>query len=313
MALRCARTICYVEYEGSAVAVLEARMRDHALDDAPIWTDAKSFDGTAWRGCVDGLLASYPCQPFSVAGKRLGVNDPRHLWPSIERIIGEVEPSWCFFENVGGHLRLGYFDVVKPGLERLGYGVAEGLFTASEVGAPHQRERLFILGHRDVSFGREAGEQHAGQLTVAPGGGGMEHASDFGYERGGASRRSGGTTLEDTISERGRSGNGRRADATDAHAPGQAFPPGPGDTAAWRRILADHPEYAPAIEPGVRGMADGLASGMDLSRTARLRITGNGVVPQCAALALRTLWGKLVANPDSDGEGERLGGHRGAV
>ena len=143
-----ARTIGYIENEAFACAILKARMQDKALDEAPIWTDLKTFDGKPWRGKVDCLTGGYPCQPFSVAGRKLGEKDPRHLWPEIKRLIGEIEPPICFFENVGGHLRLG-FEQVANDLSELGYKVKAGLFTAQEVGAPHKRERLFILAYSD--------------------------------------------------------------------------------------------------------------------------------------------------------------------
>src|SRR5690606_19161558 len=104
--------------------------------------------GRPWRGAVDIVTAGYPCQPFSVAGKRRGADDPRHLWPHVARIIGEIKPPFVFLENVAHHLRLG-FPEVAAGLVGMGYRLAAGLFTAAEVGAPHRRERLFILAIRE--------------------------------------------------------------------------------------------------------------------------------------------------------------------
>ncbi|HOO81739.1 MAG TPA: DNA cytosine methyltransferase [Alphaproteobacteria bacterium] len=94
------------------------------------------------------LTAGYPCQPFSIAGSKRAEKDPRHLWPHIKDIVGVIEPEICFFENVSHHLRLG-FQQVHDDLRSMGYSVAAGLFTAEEVGAPHKRERLFILAYRD--------------------------------------------------------------------------------------------------------------------------------------------------------------------
>ena len=142
------RTVGHVERETYAAAILVARMEEKALDPAPVWDDVASFDGRPWRGVVDIVTAGYPCQPFSVAGKRRGADDPRHLWPHVARIIGEVEPPFVFLENVAHHLRLG-FPEVAGGLVGMGYRLAAGLFTAAEVGAPHKRERLFILAHRE--------------------------------------------------------------------------------------------------------------------------------------------------------------------
>ncbi|MBA3911685.1 MAG: DNA cytosine methyltransferase [Rhodobacter sp.] len=142
------RAVGHVERETFAAATLVARMEDASLDQAVVWDDVGTFDGRPWRGAVDIVTAGYPCQPFSVAGKRRGADDPRHLWPHVARIIGEVEPPFVFLENVAHHLRLG-FPEVASGLVGMGYRLAAGLFTAAEVGAPHKRERLFILAIRE--------------------------------------------------------------------------------------------------------------------------------------------------------------------
>ena len=148
LAQRTARTVCYVEIEAHACEVLVTRMEEACLDDAPLWTDLGTFDGRPWRGLVDCLIGGYPCQPFSIAGQRKGADDPRHLWPHFARIIGECEPEWVFLENVANHLNVGYRQV-REELEELGYRVTEGLFTAAEVGAPHLRQRLFVLAHAE--------------------------------------------------------------------------------------------------------------------------------------------------------------------
>jgi site-specific DNA-cytosine methylase len=145
MAIPGSRTVCYVERDISATGVLVKAIEEKKLDDAPIWTDCKTFDGKPWRRVVDWIIGGYPCQPFSIAGNRQGHGDPRNLWPAIKRIIGEVQPGGCFFENVGGHLQNGYFDIVRPELESLGFTVSEALVNASEVGSPQKRERVFIL------------------------------------------------------------------------------------------------------------------------------------------------------------------------
>ena len=140
------RAVGYVERDAFAAAVLVARMEDQTLDQAPVWDDLTGFDGRQWRSAVDLVSAGYPCQPFSVAGKRKGADDPRHLWPHVARVVAECGPVWVFLENVSNHLNLGYREV-REELEDLGYGVTEGLFTAAEVGAPHRRQRLFVLAH----------------------------------------------------------------------------------------------------------------------------------------------------------------------
>lgn len=149
-----ARTICYVEREITAAQILAARFADGTLDEAPIWTDLRTFGGHPWRRVVDCLCAGYPCQPFSVAGKQRGAKDPRHLWPHVARIIGEVQPALVFLENVDAHLRIGFREVARE-LRSMGYQGEAGVFSAEEVGAPHLRKRLFVLAYRESGgFGK---------------------------------------------------------------------------------------------------------------------------------------------------------------
>jgi len=141
------RAVAYAEIEAFAVETLLARMEGGQLDPAPIWPDLKSFPWESFRDKVDILSGGYPCQPFSGAGKRLGTEDPRHLWPFIADGIRILRPKLCFFENVEGHISLGLREVIGE-LESIGYKTAWGIFSAAEVGAPHQRKRVFILAYR---------------------------------------------------------------------------------------------------------------------------------------------------------------------
>jgi site-specific DNA-cytosine methylase len=142
------RTIAYVEIETFIVANLLAAMEAGILAPAPIWSNLKTFPWRHFRGKVDILMGGYPCQPFSNAGLGLAELDPRHLWPYIEGGIRAIKPVCCYFENVAAHLNKGYQEV-KQSLEEMGYVVKEGIYTAEEVGAPHLRERLFILAILD--------------------------------------------------------------------------------------------------------------------------------------------------------------------
>ena len=160
------RTVVYVEVEAFATANLVAKIEEGRLDATPIWTDIKTFDGRPFYKRVHIITAGYPCQGESCAGKRLGESDPRWLWPHIERIIKAVKPVWFFGENVPGHLTLG-FPTVYRSLRLMGYSVEAGLFTAAEVGAPHKRQRLFILAYNNKQ-GLE--RQTRGQLQGVRGG-----------------------------------------------------------------------------------------------------------------------------------------------
>jgi DNA (cytosine-5)-methyltransferase 1 len=140
------RVVCYVEIEAFAIANLVNKMERGQLPPAPIYTNLKTFPAHLFRDKVSLITGGYPCQPFSAAGKRLGDNDPRHLWPYIREHIRSIRPLRCFFENVEGHISLGLREVLSD-LEGLGYSQTWGIFSAREVGAPHQRKRVYILAN----------------------------------------------------------------------------------------------------------------------------------------------------------------------
>jgi len=148
-----ARGVCYLEREAACVELLASRMEEGWLDPAPVWTDARTFDGRPWRGRVDLITAGYPCQPFSFAGKGLAEKDPRHLWPDIRRIIGELRPAVVVLENVQAHLRRGFASVLSE-LAQLGFDAEWGVYPAHQSGAPHRRNRLFVLAYAS-SWGLE--------------------------------------------------------------------------------------------------------------------------------------------------------------
>jgi DNA (cytosine-5)-methyltransferase 1 len=144
LALPSARTVCVVEREGFACEILASAHENCGLGAPAGWTDMRTFDGRPWRGVVDCIAAGIPCQPHSVAGKRLGARDERNLWPDAARIIRECRPPFVFLENVGGAVSF-FGEHVVGGLEGMGYRVEAGLFSAEEIGATHGRERLFVL------------------------------------------------------------------------------------------------------------------------------------------------------------------------
>lgn len=230
---RC-RTVGYVERDPYAAAVLVARMEEAALDPAPLWDDVATFDGRPWRGAVDLVLAGYPCQPFSVAGSRRGVADPRHLWPQIARII-----------------------------------------TAAEVGAPHRRERLFVLA--DLAGERvgtiSAGSSHRGEGTLDAHGAGttVSDPDSAGFPDG--------------LGVPGPEAVGWGQPATDAdglwHKPISIA--GICDS-AQSSIISRWPP-----EPAVVRVVHGVPFAVD-----RVRCLGNAVVPAQAAHAWRILWGEVM-------------------
>jgi len=153
------RTCTYVEIEAFPIANLVAKMQEGWLDVAPIWSNLKTFDARPFRGKVDILSGGFPCQPFSHAGQRKGTDDPRHLFPEIERVIRECEPRMLFLENVEGIIHAKYGGTeqsvlhhVLGRLESMGYRAEAGLFSAEECLYPHRRKRIFIAGLRNTYY-----------------------------------------------------------------------------------------------------------------------------------------------------------------
>lgn len=149
------REIAYVEREGFCCTNLESKIEKNLLDEAPIYTDVKTFPYRKFHGKVSILSGGFPCQPFSQAGLKKATEDPRHLFPYIAEGIRQCRPRIVFLENVEGILSCKTADgepvlkYVLRRLEEMGYRATAGIFSASEVGAPHQRKRVFILGYTE--------------------------------------------------------------------------------------------------------------------------------------------------------------------
>lgn len=315
------RTICAVERQAYAAAAFVEWMEKAGLGACPVWDDVTTFDPDPWCGLVDILSAGYPCQPFSYAGKGLCENDPRHLWPYIYGHIRVLMPAVVWLENVKAHLIRG-FSTVRNDLERIGYRVTAGIFSAAEVGAPHLRERLFILGllangngswksqpQRGFTDQRGrtgdgcqlANSARVGRPEGRPepeGQQGRSHASFSGSGLGDADgircdrrpdvqgrRQEGGTSSCRTSQV----GNANRAglEGTGHERPtsdGRYQWPWP----AGRGEEQYEWEKPRLVESGMGGTTYGVGA-----RNEQLLCLGNGVVPVAGALAFVSLWEKL--------------------
>ena len=157
------RTVCAVELDEYCRSVLVSHQNDGSIEPFPIWDDVRTFDGRAWRGSCDVVCGGFPCQDCSPLGRRAGINGEKSgLWKEMSRIVGEVRPTWVFAENSTGLLRLG-LDVVLRDLDALGYDAEWRCLSAAELGAPHIRDRLWILGRA-----REAADGGGAPIPVRP-------------------------------------------------------------------------------------------------------------------------------------------------
>lgn len=141
------RIIAAVERDAYAAQVLAQRQNDGSLPPFPIWSDVCSFDGKPWRGIVDCISGGFPCQDISIAGNGDGLDGEKSsMWYEMERIIGEVRPERVELENSPMLTSRGLGRVLA-GLSALGYDSRWGVIPASAAGAPHKRERIWILSN----------------------------------------------------------------------------------------------------------------------------------------------------------------------
>ncbi len=196
-------------------------LRKH-WSDVPIAEDVKELahDPERLVPDCDILTAGYPCQPFSVAGKQRGAEDDRHIWPEIRTIVEAKRPTWCVFENVYGHIKLG-LDKVLSDLEAIGYATRPFVVPACAVNAPHKRNRVWIIAHADsegesgraIDEGQRSGKlvgnaEHDGSSPPAIGG---EHKEDArGAPKGEKASKQSART-----GERGDTGNVADTDSND--------------------------------------------------------------------------------------------------
>ena len=144
------RTVGYVEIDPYCQAVIQQRILDGFLDDAPIFPDICTFDGKQCRGVVDIISAGFPCQPHSVAGQRQGSTDKRNLWPDTKRLISDVGRRLVLLEKGPGILsghegETGYGNTVVGELAEIGYDCQWQVVSAADAGAPHRRDRWWCL------------------------------------------------------------------------------------------------------------------------------------------------------------------------
>ena len=288
--------LLYVERDFEAAAVLVEKIRTGRLDQAPIWSNTSTLDCKPFVGKVDAIIGGFPCQPFSGAGRREGTEDERWLWEDITRLVSEIRPRELFLENVSG-LFLGGIQVVIGGLSEMGYDAKWITLQAKEVGAPHQRERVFILAHsRHHARSTKLFGKRERKTSVI--GQGSRSVADTDNERVHNEIGWNSPTTRSGIDVENTSGEGLERENTEGKYTTRPsgrpmeFPPGFNDP-RWRQVIEERPDLAPRIktQSKVRGVADGL--GRELARSSKLKILGNGVVPKQAAVAYQILRDEL--------------------
>ena len=242
-------TIAFCEIDKYPQRVLQKN-----FPNIPIFNDLKELTyeqikkrtGTT---SINILTCSYPCQPFSVAGKQKGEEDSRHLWADTFRLVQECQPTWFVGENVSGHIKLG-LDTVLEDLASEGYDTMTFVIPASSVGAWHKRERLWIIGHKAVSDTDsrrfKSSESKTEQET------GLSESSK---------RRDETRTVSDTTSSR-----------LEEH--------GYSETEDAFQFTTQENWWQAQSE--LCGVPDGISVELDKNRVGRIKGLGNAIVPQIA-------------------------------
>lgn len=146
------RTVCAVERNAYCARRLMQRQNEGHLSPFPVWDDVCTFDGNPWRGVVDVVSGGFPCQDISAAGKGAGLDGERSgLWREMARIIGEVRPRFALVEN-SPMLTVRGLGRVLGDLAEMGFDARWGVLGAAHAGAPHLRERIWILADADGGY-----------------------------------------------------------------------------------------------------------------------------------------------------------------
>jgi len=282
------RTICAVEWDAYAASILVHRQNDGSLPPFPIWDDVQTFDGRPWRGRVDVISGGFPCQDISAAGRGAGINGERSgMWGHMARIVGEVQPRFVFVENSPLLVGRGLARVLGD-LAEMGYDARWGVVGARNVGAPHKRDRIWIVAHAQCAKRwQECGSLPTGgeiilsqgkEVPICPGVSGQDVAdSEIIRLKGSVKRQN--------------SADSPRRELAPIPAPGSSSVNG-----TWWPTESDMGRGLPAWMAG-RVDINGTDAQGGLSRVGkniphrvdRLKCIGNGQVPHCAALAWRIL------------------------
>ena len=290
------RTVCAVEWEAYPASVLVARQNDKILPPFPIWDDVQTFDGKPWQGIVDVISGGFPCQDISAAGGGAGIDGKKSgMWREMARIIGEVRPKYAFVENSPMLTTRGLGTVLRD-LAEMGYDAEWGVLGAADVGANHQRDRIWIVAkQRDIFSHTEHnrvgwGEQQSESIEKTNGtmanskklfGNGGNNNTRISMEREKESKLRNNSWSENVANSNGigqsRQGSHGKSIGQETIKDRQASVIGPiCESDFW------------SVEPRVGRVVDGMAARVD-----RLKAIGNGQVPLCAATAWTILMERI--------------------
>ena len=271
------KTVAFCEIDKYCTKVLNKNW-----PEVPVYNDIKELTHDKLKADgidnIDIITGGYPCQPFSVAGNKKGVEDPRHLWPEYFRLIKECRPTWVIGENVAGHIKLG-LDAVQEDLESEGYSFRTFSISASSIGAPHQRERVWTVAYseRNGLLATEKRESIEETIRQQPQG----ENNTFNIKRAGSIPVS-TSDVEDTRRRswreqftRNKESVGRGTSEKTERSTNSNTTTGSSEGTTTMANGNENKNNWWHTEPNVGRVADGVSD-----RTHRLKSLGNAVVPQ---------------------------------
>ena len=281
------RTVCAVEWESYPASVLVARQNDGLLPPFPIWDDVQTFDGRPWREIVDVISGGFPCQDISAAGKGAGIDGERSgMWGEMARIIHEVRPRFVFVENSPMLTSRGLGRVLGD-LAAMGFDARWGVLGAADIGANHQRDRIWIVakwnGQLSHTQHDRIGRWEQQQESIEK----ASNVADPALRRDRRDTREFPQEDEQQTSKRQEEWVWKSGDASEGNIPNSTISQQQGGSISSgihaENTFAGDSRWWQA-EPNLGRVADGVAAGVD-----RLKAIGNGQVPLCAATAWKIL------------------------
>jgi DNA (cytosine-5)-methyltransferase 1 len=248
------------------------RVLRHHFPEAEGFGDITKTDFTKYANRIDILTGGFPCQPYSMAGKRLGKEDHRHLWPEMLRVIREVQPTWVVGENVFGLVNWSgglVFHEVQADLEAEGYEVQPYVLPAVSVNAPHRRDRVWFVAYSNNNGSNKRNSQH----EINTGKGRLNALSDSQQSNGnGHASNTKCSNLENKWDEQ------RGLGEKNSRQSSRGFKHG---------IIQNNWDAFPTTEPTIRNGDDGLSNRLDSItfpkwRSESIKAGGNAIVPQVA-------------------------------
>jgi DNA (cytosine-5)-methyltransferase 1 len=257
------KTICAVEIEPYCIERLIQRQNEGLFEPFPIWDDIQTFSGIEWEGLVDVVSGGFPCQDISVAGKGSGIEGERSgLWAEMFRVVCEVRPKFVFVENSPTLTSRGLGRVLGN-LASVGYDAEWDVFGAHHIGAPHKRDRIWILAYTN------------------------RHRVPEGNRKNYRTNETGTNAYRDRETNSNITGCPSETLSMQRNVPNSESVYVQGQHHKQRQIKPRRSSWW-EVEPRLGRVADGVADRVD-----RLKAIGNGQVPQVAAYAFKTLYERI--------------------